>query len=110
MAPFFQLVLVIGDSHLRFFVEGQAHVSAEGPYYLGFFSTPGATAKDLEKDVRNIVIDGVSKIVLLATGNDTTNNTVTQAGEDFEQLLCTVLDCYNVKVCKHNVVVCIPIK
>ncbi|XP_030014313.1 uncharacterized protein LOC115435841 [Sphaeramia orbicularis] len=87
-----ELVLVVGDSHLRSFVEGDVVIRPHGPYGFGFSSSLGATAHELELEVQQLHVDRqVSLCVVLATGNDTDKKTLTQAGQDFERLLSTVL-------------------
>lgn len=60
----FQFVLVVGDSHLRGFVDGIVEFP-EGPVAFGFMSTPGGSAADLRR-------------------------TIFEAGEDFGMLLASV--------------------
>ncbi|XP_033847315.1 uncharacterized protein LOC117393232 [Periophthalmus magnuspinnatus] len=92
-SPNKELVLVIGDSHLRSFVERDVDIRADGPYSFGYICSPGATADTLETDVCLSTVDQrVSKCVVLATGNDssTRGQTVERAQKNFQSLLSTV--------------------
>ncbi|XP_033832459.1 uncharacterized protein LOC117379863 [Periophthalmus magnuspinnatus] len=91
-SPNKELVLVIGDSHLRSFVERDVDIRADGPYSFGYICSPGATSDTLETDVRHSTVDQrVSKCVVLATGNDssTRGQTVERAQKNFQSLLST---------------------
>ncbi|KAK7891182.1 hypothetical protein WMY93_023145 [Mugilogobius chulae] len=101
-----ELVLLVGDSHLRAFVERHVEIRADGPYSFGFVCSPGGTARSLEIDVRNAAVNRrVSKCVLLATGNDTCSRgqTLKKAQGDFHELLKTVT-----RLCPKTCVVDFP--
>ncbi|KAK7944774.1 hypothetical protein WMY93_000502 [Mugilogobius chulae] len=101
-----ELVLLVGDSHLRAFVERHVDIRADGPYSFGFICSPGGTARSLEIDVRNAAVNRrVSKCVLLATGNDTCSRgqTLKKAQGDFHELLKTVT-----RLCPKTCVVDFP--
>lgn len=80
-------------------MERDVVVRLPGPFSLGFSSSPGATARELELEVQHLQVDRqVSMCVVLATGNDADKKTATQAGQDFERLLSVVLRRWK-KVC-----------
>ncbi|KAK7915392.1 hypothetical protein WMY93_011153 [Mugilogobius chulae] len=101
-----ELVLLVGDSHLRAFVQRHVDIRADGPYSFGFICSPGGTARSLEIDVRNAAVNRrVSKCVLLATGNDTCSRgqTLKKARGDFHDLLKAVT-----RLCPKTCVVDFP--
>lgn len=86
-----QFVLIVGDSHLRAFVDGFVAMP-EGRMSFGFMSTPGASAAQLRVEVENAVLPRLPEVVcLLAPGNDlTASRTIAQAAEEFRRLLAVV--------------------
>ncbi|XP_030267046.1 uncharacterized protein LOC115578299 [Sparus aurata] len=85
-------VLIVGDSHLRSCVDRIVPMDAMGGCTFGFSSTPGASAKDLRKEVVAMKLpDSVDALCLLAPSNNlTSSRTIVEAGEDFAKLLSVV--------------------
>ncbi|XP_030578831.1 uncharacterized protein LOC115775437, partial [Archocentrus centrarchus] len=94
-----KFVLIVGDSHLRHFVDGHVPLP-EGCLSFGISSTPGATASELEKEIVNIQLDRTpSLVVLIAPSNNlTASRTVTEAAADFGRYVATVASRWT-KVC-----------
>uniref|UniRef100_A0A3B1IMK3 Uncharacterized protein n=1 Tax=Astyanax mexicanus TaxID=7994 RepID=A0A3B1IMK3_ASTMX len=86
------LVLVIGDSHLRSFVEAVVAVP-EDHISLGYSCTPGATAEELRQEIlgENIPLSPDLVVLLAPSNNLTANMTTTEAGKDFTHLMAAVL-------------------
>ncbi|XP_049321158.1 uncharacterized protein LOC125781528 [Astyanax mexicanus] len=87
-----KLVLVIGDSHLRSFVEAVVAVP-EDHISLGYSCTPGATAEELRQEIlgENIPLSPDLVVLLAPSNNLTANMTTTEAGKDFTHLMAAVL-------------------
>ncbi|KAL0973561.1 hypothetical protein UPYG_G00206130 [Umbra pygmaea] len=95
-----KFVMVVGDSHLRAFVDNITpignHNDSSGKEALafGFMSTPGARASHLMADVRGEVLPkGLvpDMVCLIAPGNNLEASlSIAQAGEEFRQLLLAV--------------------
>lgn len=50
MAPFFQFVLIVGNSHLRAVVDAVVPMP-EGHLSFGFSATPGGCARDIQREL-----------------------------------------------------------
>uniref|UniRef100_A0A3Q0T5Q2 Uncharacterized protein n=1 Tax=Amphilophus citrinellus TaxID=61819 RepID=A0A3Q0T5Q2_AMPCI len=94
-----KFVLIVGDSHLRHFVDGHVPLP-EGCLSFAISSTPGAAASELEKEIVNIQLDRTpSLVVLIAPSNNlTASRTVTEAAADFGRYVATVASRWT-KVC-----------
>ncbi|XP_047213329.1 uncharacterized protein LOC124863125 [Girardinichthys multiradiatus] len=95
-----RFVLLVGDSHLRAYVDEFVSMP-EGNLSFGFLATPGASADELRREVLGAVLPRTPEVVcLLAPGNNLeARRTVQQSGADFEGLLLAVGNlCPNVVV------------
>ncbi|XP_047216142.1 uncharacterized protein LOC124865229 [Girardinichthys multiradiatus] len=100
VVPEKRFVLLVGDSHLRAYVDEFVSMP-EGNLSFGFLATPGASADELRREVLGAVLPRTPEVVcLLAPGNNLeARRTVQQSGADFEGLLLAVGNlCPNVVV------------
>ena len=89
--PLKQFAVVIGDSHLRSIVDGFVDLP-KSDVSFGFMSYPGAKAADLELEVKHAVLPFVPDMVcIMASSNDISGHSVSQAGDDFRRLLQTAM-------------------
>ena len=87
----FQLVLLVGDSHLRSLADGIVRMP-EDLYTFGIMSTPGACADQLRTEVRHSDLGRTPDAVcVIAPGNNlTASHTPEQGGIAFGLYLDTV--------------------
>ncbi|XP_043953982.1 uncharacterized protein LOC122820545 [Gambusia affinis] len=86
-----KFVLVIGDSHLRSFVDGIVEM-ASGCIQFGFISTPGGAAADLRLEILNAVIprEPDAVCIMAPSNNLTASRNPEEAGQEFERYLLAV--------------------
>ncbi len=87
----FQLVLVIGASHLRSIADGIVPMP-EDSYTFGIMSTPGGCADQLRTEVEHAVLPrSPDAVCVMAPGNNlTASHTPEQGGVAFDRYLATV--------------------
>ncbi|CAJ1053451.1 uncharacterized protein LOC121902129 isoform X2 [Xyrichtys novacula] len=87
-----KFVLIVGDSHLRPFVDGVVPLP-EGRMSFGFMSTPGACANELRIEMVHAAVPcSPDLVILMAPSNNlTTQGSLEKSSTDFAQLLSTAI-------------------
>lgn len=87
----FQLVLVVGASHLRSLADGVVPMP-EGCLSFAFMSTPGACAAQLRTEVLNATVPRIPDLVcvMAPSNNLTASRTVDEGRADFANFLASV--------------------
>ncbi|CAJ1081231.1 uncharacterized protein LOC121902129 isoform X2 [Xyrichtys novacula] len=87
-----KFVLIVGDSHLRPFVDGVVPLP-EGQMSFGFMSTPGACADGLRTEMVHAVVPrNPDLVIVMAPSNNlTTQGSLEKSSTDFAKLLSTAV-------------------
>ncbi|CAJ1066308.1 uncharacterized protein LOC121893587 isoform X4, partial [Xyrichtys novacula] len=87
-----KFVLIVGDSHLRPFVDGVVPLP-EGRMSFGFMSTPGACADGLRTEVVHAAVPrNPDLVIVMAPSNNlTTQGSLEKSSTDFAKLLSTAV-------------------
>ena len=89
----FQFVLIVGESHLRPFVDGFVPLRWSQMSF-GFLAVCGATARDLRTELRQAQLDRQPDAVcVMAPSNDLVAGTIEGVASDFAALLRAAQEC-----------------